>query len=185
MKLVQKIFAASVFSFVVASPFVADARVTAASSMESRFTAIGPAGLKIVGTTPDGAVADDGTTLRVRVPLANLTTGISLRDRHMREKYLQVGSYPEAQLEVGRARINFPQAGAEASGDVPATLTLHGQKKTVNVHYTVRRDGPTLRVNGAMHLNMNDFGIEVPKYMGITVKPEVDVNVKFDAADKP
>ncbi len=34
-----------------------------------------------------------------------------------------------------------------------------------------------------MHLNMNDFGIEKPTYMGATVKPDVDVNVRFHFKD--
>jgi polyisoprenoid-binding protein YceI len=174
----------TVFAFALALPMVADARVAGSSGMESRFIAVGPAGLKIVGTTNDGSVTDDGTTLHVAVPLGNLTTGISLRDKHMREKYLQTASYPEASLDVPRSAITFPKSGAEAAADVPAVLHLHGQNKTVSVHYTVKRDGDALHVSGAVHVNMNDFGIEVPRYMGITVKPEVDVTVRFDAVDR-
>jgi polyisoprenoid-binding protein YceI len=174
---------AAVVLAAVATPLIADAKLAGASGMESHFTAVGPAGMKIVGTTKDGRVEDDGTAMRVTVPLANLTTGISLRDKHMREKYLQVGSYPDAQLEVARAAIVVPKQGAESSGDVPGVLRLHGQNKSVTVHYSAKRDGDTLHVNGALHVNMNDFGIEVPKYLGITVKPEVDVDVRFDTVD--
>jgi polyisoprenoid-binding protein YceI len=170
----------------VAVPALAAARLTTSSGMESRFIAVGPAGLKIEGTTKDGSVSDDGKTIRVTVPLGNITTGISLRDRHMRDKYLQTASYPEASLEVARSALSFPKPGAEASSDVAAQVRLHGQSKTVTVHYTAKRDGSsaTLHVSGTMHLNMVDFGIEAPKYMGLTVKPEVDVSVRFDAAER-
>ncbi len=169
-------------AFVVV-PVVADAKL-AANGVESSFTAVGPAGLKIVGTTRDGRVQDDGTTVKVTVPLSNLTTGISLRDKHMREKYLQVGTYPDAELEVARTALSVPKPGAESAADVPGVLRLHGQNKSVTVHYSAKRDGDTMHVNGTVHFNMNDFGIEVPKYLGITVKPDVDVQVRFDAADR-
>ena len=42
------------------------------------------------GTTHQLRIEDDGTTLKITVSLAGLQTGIGLRDRHMREKYLQV-----------------------------------------------------------------------------------------------
>ena len=35
-----------------------------------------------------------------------------------------------------------------------------------------------------MHLNMNDFAIEVPSYLGVTVKPDVDVIAQFDVIDE-
>jgi hypothetical protein len=31
---------------------------------------------------------------------------------------------------------------------------------------------------------MKEFGIDVPSYLGVTVKPDVQVSVKFDATDK-
>lgn len=168
----------------VTTPLIAHAKLAGASGMESHFTAVGPAGMKIVGSTKDGRVEDDGTSMRVTVPLANLTTGISLRDKHMREKYLQVGTYPDAQLEVARAAIVVPKPGAESTGEVPGVLHLHGQNKSVTVHYAAKRDGDTLHVNGALHVNMNDFGIAVPKYLGITVKPEIDIDVRFDTVER-
>jgi hypothetical protein len=35
-----------------------------------------------------------------------------------------------------------------------------------------------------MHLNMNDFGIQVPSYLGVTVKPDVDVAAQFEVTDE-
>jgi hypothetical protein len=29
---------------------------------------------------------------------------------------------------------------------------------------------------------MNEFGIEVPSYLGVTVKPEVDIQARFKVA---
>ena len=35
---------------------------------------------------------------------------------------------------------------------------------------------------GTVHVNMNDFGITVPVYLGVTVKPDVDVSASFHVA---
>lgn len=187
MRIAHRFFPLAACAFVLAIPFVADARVAQSTSLETRFVAIGPAGLKIVGTTSDGAMTDDGTTLHVRVPLANLTTGIALRDRHMRETYLAIGTFPDASLDVARSALTLPKIGADegprVEADVPAIVHLHGQNKSVSVHYTAKREGDVVHVSGAMRVRMTDFGIEVPRYMGITVKPDVDVTVRFDARD--
>ena len=60
----------------------------------------GPGGFGVDGKTHQLRIEDDGTTLKITVPLAGLQTGIGLRDKHMREKYLQVDKYPDAVLEV-------------------------------------------------------------------------------------
>lgn len=40
-----------------------------------------------------------------------------------------------------------------------------------------------LHVRGSVRVNINDHGIAVPSYLGGTVKPDVDVELSFDAND--
>ena len=163
-------------------PADADAKMAAAGASVS-FTAIGPAGMKIVGTTSDLAVKDDGSKIAVAVPLANLKTGIDLRDKHMREKYLQVAQFPTAELEVARGSLNLPADGANASGTGQGTIKIHGVSKPVTFKYVAKRSAASYDVSGNVQINIKEFGIEVPSYMGVTVKPDVDVQVKFTAKD--
>jgi len=65
---------------------------------------------------------------------------------------------------------------------VPSTVTLHGQTRPVTVHYDAKRDGSSLLSHGTFRINMNDFGITVPVYLGVTVKPDVDVSASFRVA---
>lgn len=164
-------------------PFAADAKLASTGTSAVTFAATGPAGMRIVGTTSDLTVSDDTQNVTITVPLANLKTGIDLRDRHMREKYLQAGTYPNAELVVAKSAIHMPPSGGDASGDASGTMKLHGKTKTVNVHYAARRDGSAMKVGGSVHIDMRDYGIDVPSYMGVTVKPEVDVEVKFGVAE--
>jgi len=148
---------------------------------ESRvgFQAIGPAGMRIEGTTADLDVTSDGDHIVIQVPLSNLKTGIEVRDRHMRDKYLEVQKYPQAKLTVARGDVKLPQAGEKASYDAQAVLDLHGQTKNVSVHYDLKGEASGVVVDGKLHVNMKDVGIEVPSYLGVTVKPDVDVNAHF------
>jgi polyisoprenoid-binding protein YceI len=161
----------------------ADARITRTGSPQVAFHASGPAGMRINGTTHDLDVDDRGASIVIRVPLANLTTGIGLRDHHMRDKYLQVGSYPNAELTVPRNAISFPAGNGTSSGNATGSMALHGHSKNVNFHYTLARSGGQLRVAGTTTVNMRDYGIVVPSYLGITVKPDVDVEVQFTASE--
>src|SRR5262245_20638589 len=103
-------------------PAVATAALKARAPAQVAFVALGPAGLRIEGKSSDLQVTDRPDALVVTVPLAKLETGISLRDHHMHEKYLQSQKYPNAQLAVARNAIRFPTAGQTTEGTVPATL---------------------------------------------------------------
>jgi polyisoprenoid-binding protein YceI len=158
------------------------AALTSAVDSKVSFEAAGPAGMKIDGTTPDLTVIDDGGNVVVSVPLANLTTGIGLRDHHMRDKYLEVSKYPVATLTIARSALLFPHGGEPIKSDVPGTLQLHGQARPVTIHYEAKGAGNGLDAHGAFRINMNEFGISVPVYLGVTVKPDIDVAATFHVA---
>jgi polyisoprenoid-binding protein YceI len=158
------------------------AALSTATDPRVSFDASGPAGMKIEGTTADLSVADDGVNVVTTVPLANLTTGITLRDHHMRDKYLEVAKYPVATLTVPRSALKVPQTGEQSAADVAGTVQLHGQTRPVRVHYEAKGDGASLSVRGTFHIKMTDFGITVPDYFGVTVKPDVDVSASFHVA---
>ena len=161
----------------------ADAKLTRTGTPQVAFHASGPAGMRIVGTTSDLDVDDQGSKIVIKVPLRNLTTGIQLRDHHMRDKYLQVGSYPNAELTVDRSAMRFPPGEGSVSGDATGSMAIHGKSKNVTFHYTIAHVGSTYRVAGNTKLDIRDFGIDVPSYLGITVKPDIDVEAQFTASE--
>jgi polyisoprenoid-binding protein YceI len=170
------LFAALSFSLVAA------ARLSTTGTPSAGFRASGPGGINIDGKTSDLKVADDGTTVNVTVQLGNLDTGMGLRDKHTKEA-LEVTTYPTAELKVARSELKFPAAGGESTGDAKGKLTIHGQTKDVTFHYTAGLAGDTLSVKGSSNVNMTDFGIKTPSYLGVGVKPEVVISVSFQAKD--
>lgn len=163
-------------------PGYALAALQGATGANVAFTATGPAGMRIVGTTHELRVTESNGIVTVTVPLRNLDTGIALRDSHMKEKYLEVPQFPNAELVVPRSALQIPTT-SDVSGDVAAKISIHGQTRDVRFHYEAHKNGARIEVRGRVKVNMRDFGIEVPSYLGITVKPEVNVAVDFNVSD--
>jgi polyisoprenoid-binding protein YceI len=151
-----------------------------------------PSALKIhgKGTGPDGTltVTERSVSGSVAVDLATLETGIGLRDRHLKEEYLQVGRYPQARLTLSRLDVaQVPDGAAFGGVAVPfeGTLLLHGVEKPVSGQARVSRHDARITVNAQFSIKLGDFGVDVPKYMGITVAEKVDVKTAFSAALEP
>ncbi len=167
-------------ALLVALPLLAGAtKVTGEPS--AGFHGRGPGGFGLDGKTNQLRVDDDGTTLKIVVPLATLKTGIALRDRHMREKYLQVEKYPDAVLELPWSAVKLPPDGQTVDGTAPGKMTLHGQTHEVQVSYRVSRSGNHYQVSGNVPLKITDYGIDIPSYLGITVQPDVQTSASFTA----
>lgn len=166
----------SVFAFGA----VAQAKLSSAGGAAVEFHAVGPVGLKITGKSSVVQVDSDDKNVTVTVPLANLDTGMSLRNTHMKDKYLETAKYPNAVLVVPKAGAGYPNGG---SGNAQGNLTLHGVTKPVTFHYDVKKEGAEFAVRGTVHINMNDYKIEQPSFAGATVKPDVDVDISFRAKE--
>lgn len=154
-----------------------------ASNASVSMLATGPGGLKIEGKTSELLVKEEAGKVHFVVPLAHLDTGIELRNRHMRDKYLEVGKYPNAELVLDRAALKFPEDGRESSGSANGTMTIHGQTKPVTVSYKAKRSGNSYDVSGSARVNIKDYGVDVPSYLGVTVKPDVDVSLSARVQD--
>jgi polyisoprenoid-binding protein YceI len=163
-------------------PLVASAKLANPANSEVTFTAIGPAGMKIVGSENELKVNDTGAAVVVTASLQQLKTGISVRDEHVR-KALETSQFPTSELEVQRAALKSPKAGETITADATGNLKLHGVTKPTQFHYTATSDGGKIKVTATTRVNANDFGIKVPNYLGITVKPDVDISVKFEITD--
>jgi polyisoprenoid-binding protein YceI len=128
------------------------------------------------------SVSDDGRTVLVRVPLKSISTGMDLRDRHMREA-LDIAHYPDAELKVLRNALVLPARGGSKSATVSAQLTLHGQTRPIALTYQAQEASSTYQVEGTLGVDMTEFGIRPASYAGIAVKPQVVVRASFSVKD--
>ena len=86
-----------------------------------------------------------------------------------------------ATLSVARSALKLPTGADKVEADATSTVNIHGKAKAITVHYEVKRDGAALATRGTFHINITDFGINVPSYLGVTVKPDVEVGANFRA----
>jgi polyisoprenoid-binding protein YceI len=144
------------------------------SRPEVLFIAHASLGMRIEGKTPDLSVTRNGDVLEFVVQLATLQTGIELRDRHMREEVLEVQRFPVAKLRVR----NPPLPATSTAGTTRAELTVHGQTRPVEVTFQVApRTG--YDVIATFRMDLRDYGMNAPTYLGVKVKPEIDVSADF------
>lgn len=144
-----------------------------------------PGALDIEGKTTDLTLVDDGTTVKAIVKLDTVTTGIDLRDRHMKEKYLHVDQYPEATLTLSRADLQLPtEVGKSTKGELSATFSCHGVDEPVTVTYTIKKSKTGYAVDASFHYNAAAHDIDIPSYLGITVSPEQHARARFNMIDE-
>ncbi len=156
------------------------------------FHAVGkPSAIKINGT---GEGAKGELTLSedkklsgvLTLNLKSLSSGIDLRDKHMKEKYLLVEKYPDTQLTVKDLAITPEVAalGQAAEQDLPfiGKLKLKGVEKDVSGTIHIKKTASSLEVNARFSLKLDDFEIDIPKYLGITVASDVSIEVKANPA---
>jgi polyisoprenoid-binding protein YceI len=165
----------------VASPLAAKWKAQGEHSVF--FHCSGPAGLAFDAKGKDVRVNDSGEAIDVVVGVSDFDSGISLRDKHMKEKYLDAPKFPTATLHVEKSKLTFPKDGKKVSAEAEGKLTLHGVTHGVRFSYSAEGTDKAAQVTGSMKINMKEFGVEVPSYLGVTVKPGVDIRVKFDAKD--
>jgi polyisoprenoid-binding protein YceI len=149
-----------------------------------KFTASVSSGPKIVGTGTDLRFEAKGSLLIFKVPLSAVTTRKNARDKQMRDRYLEADTHPTVELQMVREALTLPKADGVVEGDAKATLKLHGKSRETIVHYSVERHGEALKVSGSFRVDLRAHGIDVPSYRGITVRPEVDVEVAFGSIDR-
>jgi polyisoprenoid-binding protein YceI len=148
-----------------------------------KFLAIGhPSAIRIQGEgktllTEKTSWKDGKFSGTFRVPLDSLKTGISTRDRHMKEKYLETAKFPNADLELSACPLR------EGETTCLGKLSLHGVTKGVSIHLVESEGGPkTLKISADFAIKLTDFGITIPKFANITVAEDVQIQVDSETA---
>lgn len=178
------------FTFVSHYSFAQDLMVQT-DTVKVDFFAIGqPSFLKIHGKSEqlNGKIQikNKKLTASFQFPLNTLNTGIKLRDKHMKKKYLETKAHPNAVFEV--KSWDIPNADQLFSTGLDTTLsgtlTIRKIPQKVDVQLQLTPEGKNLKVLAKLKTKISDFNIELPSFMGITVAEDIDLQIAFDAATK-
>lgn len=159
-------------------PAFAFATFQAAGTSTVTYEATGSMGMRFTGTTHDLTVTDDGTQLTITVSLAHLTTGMALRDRHQND-HLDAAHHGTVQLTVPLASLHIPTT-APTTGTVRGTLRIKGVAQPLSFTYRAERAaGGTLHIHGTATVDTSKYGIQIPAYLGVTVRKDVAIVADF------
>lgn len=159
----------------------------AADKGKTEFKALGvPSSLRIEGqgAGPTGeltAIKQDGKIKisgELQVPLKTLDTGIELRDKHMKNKYLEVDKYDSAILIIDQVLlpVNLSEGVLEKAA-FAGRLKLHGVEKSISGEGEFKRVANNIQLDSHFSIKISDYGILIPQFAGITVADEVKIHV--------
>ena len=147
--------------------------ITIGGSFEAKTTALS-------GSVTAGGSASPAFEGSLTVNLRTLDTGIGLRNEHLRENYLEVGKgagFDTATLS--EIDLNGFNPHTEGKGSFNGVLSLHGVSKPVTGAVDIRQSGAGLRVKASFPVQLSDYSIRPPRYLGVGVKDIVQVEVAF------
>jgi polyisoprenoid-binding protein YceI len=143
--------------------------LTIGGSFEAKTTALSG------NVTPAAGGAITGALL---VDLMKLETGITLRDRHLRNNYLEVQKGADFLV----ARIdNIKVERLSGKTTFHGKLTLHGQQRDISGTADLLQDGKGYRVDATFPLSIAAFQIPKPTYLGVGVSDEITIHVNLTA----
>jgi polyisoprenoid-binding protein YceI len=120
----------------------------------------------------------------LEVDLGTIDTGIALRNRHMRENYLEVQKgegFDKARLTDLRLTDADGPAFVGRTG-FTGTLLIHGVPRPISGTAEIRPEGTGVRVVADFPLSLSDFAIPPPEYLGVGVANRILLKVSFSAA---
>lgn len=152
-----------------------------------------PSALKIKGEggKPEGRLQVEKGQLKgeLKADLDQFETGIKLRDRHMKEKYLETAKEGNklAVLKLSEAQIpaGFLDGDKKAENlSFKGSLKFHGVEKEVSGIYSANLSKDKSAVDGEAQfkIKLTDFGVAIPSFSGITVAEDVEIKVRFNGA---
>ena len=112
------------------------------------------------------------------VDLASLDTGIGMRDRQMRNSYLEVDRYPYAAFG-GTIEQVVSLPGKMFQVTTQGILGIHGieQERALTCNLATVNEG--YRVNCSFSVFLSDHDIEIPKLMFLKLNNEIRMELNF------
>lgn len=112
---------------------------------------------------------------RLCLDLSAWDSGEPLRDRHTREMF-EVERYPKACFTPTKLDVD--------KGLLHGTLDLHGVRKAVVIPLEVAQGVQGVRFRARFALRLSEYGLKAPRFMGMQVRDEVQVEVRGEGVGR-
>ncbi|MFD2036121.1 YceI family protein [Belliella marina] len=126
----------------------------------------------------NGLIDLEENVLDFFIDLNTLKTGIGLRDRHMRENYLETKKYPFAEF-VGKIKENVAiKTGESKAVTAIGTFKIHGKEKEITVPGKLTAVSPNeLKLEATFKILLSDYNIDIPKVVFYELAEEQTISI--------
>ena len=116
------------------------------------------------------------------VNLNTLDTGIGLRNRHMRERYLETDKWPVASYQGKIVEVAKSDSAGLTVYEVQTqgTFSVHGVERDIEVAGTVEMlEAGLMRIKAAFQIELPDYNIKIPQVMFFKLNKVIKIRVMF------
>ncbi|NUO19700.1 YceI family protein [bacterium] len=120
----------------------------------------------------------------IHVDMASFDTGMSLRNKHMRENHLETDKFPEAVFKLTRLEIpgEHLQEGSRTAVNLSGTMLLHGVSREISPIAWLTVNGSDLLIEAKFTLRLQDYNITRPEFLIMKLADEQRIDVKLVAS---
>ncbi|UCF65294.1 MAG: YceI family protein [bacterium] len=112
------------------------------------------------------------------VDLNSLDTGIGLRNRHMRENYLETDKYPFTHFTGKLVNAEVAKEG-EYKVTAEGTMFIHGVEKPLTVEGTLLSADSGFRIQTTFIAALSDYNIKIPQLMFFKIDENMTLELDF------
>jgi polyisoprenoid-binding protein YceI len=150
------------------------------------FYSIGkPSMLKIHGETDQmtGSLELTNETLEgsFEVSMKSFSTGMSLRDDHLKKKVFEVDRFEKAKVTLDPLAFKSQLLGSQEALPFTGKLAFHGLEKPIRGTATIKNSASLIEVSAEFSVKLTDFAIAPPEFMGMSIQDEVKISATGDA----
>ncbi|MGY6742391.1 MAG: YceI family protein [Cecembia sp.] len=125
-----------------------------------------------------GLIDMDKNLLDFYLDLNTLKTGIGLRDRHMRENYLETKKFPFAEFTGQIQEIPDLKTGETVEVKAKGRFKIHGIEREIDVPGTIeKKSNKELALKAEFKVLLGDYNIAIPKVMFYELAEEQIVKI--------
>jgi len=120
--------------------------------------------------------------MEARLPVKTITTGMGLRDEHMRKYVFTAGEgqTPDLKFTGDKADCaSVPGGGGESICTISGQLEIRGTPRPFAITLKVNRAGDAYRAAGDGTVKLSAYSIPQPSQFGVTTTDDVKLHIEF------
>ena len=125
---------------------------------------------------------DDDVTAKSQmyfeIDLNSLDTGIGLRNRHMRDNYLETDKFPITWFK-GKVVNLTKKTDSEFDLSADGTIFIHGVERPISVEGKMTKNDKSYRIQTNFEIELSDFNIKIPSLMFYKINETIKIELDF------